>query len=73
MEDPKYSHWKEIKRILRYIKGTETHRLFYSKSNEYKLMGYSNSDWYANVDDRKSALGYIFYLGDMAFTSVSKK
>lgn len=73
MEEPKYSHWKAIKRILRYIKGTETHGLFYSESNEYKLIGYSDSDWCRDVDDRKSTLGYVFYLGDTAFTWASKK
>jgi hypothetical protein len=73
MEEPKYSHWKTIKRILRYIKGTKTHELFYSKSNEYKLMGYSDSDWCGDVDDRKSTSGYVFYLGDTTFTWISKK
>ena len=73
MEEPKYTHWKAIKRILRYIKGTVSLGLFYSKSNEYKLMGYSDSDWCGDIDDRKSTSGYVFYLGDTAFTWVSKK
>ncbi|KAJ3703208.1 hypothetical protein LUZ61_006913 [Rhynchospora tenuis] len=73
MEEPKYSHWKAIKRILRYIKGTEALGLFYSNSEEYKLMGYSDSDWSGDVDDRKSTSGYVFYLGDTAFTWMSKK
>ena len=73
MEEPKYSHWKANKRILRYIKGTETHGLFYSESIEYKLMGYSDSDWYGDVDDRKSTSGYVFYLEDTTFTWASKK
>jgi hypothetical protein len=51
MEEPKYTHWKAIKRILRYIKGTVSLGLFYSKSNEHKLMGYSESDWCGDVDD----------------------
>ncbi|KAJ3686893.1 hypothetical protein LUZ61_016057 [Rhynchospora tenuis] len=73
MEEPKYSHWKAIKRILRYIKGTEALGLFYSNSEEYKLMGYSDSDWCGDVDDRKSTSGYVFYMGDTAFTWASKK
>ena len=67
MEEPKYSHLKAIKRILRYIRGTESLGLFYSETNDYKLVGYSDSDWCGDVDDRKSTSGYVFYMGDTAF------
>ncbi|KAJ3693375.1 hypothetical protein LUZ60_008855 [Juncus effusus] len=73
MEEPRYSHWKAIKRILRYIRGTESLGLYYSKTNEYKLVGYSDSDWCRDVDDRKSTSEYVFYMGDTAFTWMSKK
>ncbi|KAJ3676254.1 hypothetical protein LUZ60_003666 [Juncus effusus] len=73
MEEPRYSHWKAIKRILRYIRGTESLGLYYSKTNEYKLVGYSDSDWCGDVDDRKSTSGYVFYIGDTSFTWMSKK
>jgi Reverse transcriptase (RNA-dependent DNA polymerase) len=33
MEDPKHSHLKAVKRILRYIKGTEDLGLHYTKTN----------------------------------------
>ena len=73
MEEPRHSHWKAIKRILRYIRGTESLGLYYSRTNEYKLVGYSDSDWCGDVDDRKSTAGYVFYMGDTAFTWLSKK
>lgn len=73
MEEPKYAHWKAMKRILRYIKGTKSLGLFYSESSEFELKGYSDSDWCGDVDDRKSTSGFVFYLGDTAFTWVSKK
>ena len=73
MEEPKYSHLKAIKRILRYIRGTVSLGLFYSETHEYKLVGYSDSDWCGDIDDRKSTSGYVFYMGDTAFTWVSKK
>lgn len=73
MEEPVYSHWKALKRILRYIRGTESLGLFYSKTKEYKLLGYSDSDWCGDVDDRKSTSGYVFFMGDTAFTWLSKK
>ncbi|KAJ1691007.1 hypothetical protein LUZ63_015162 [Rhynchospora breviuscula] len=73
MDEPKYSHWKAIKRILRYIKGTESLGLFYSNSEKYKLIGYSDSDWCGDIDDRKSTSSYVFYMGDTAFTWTLKK
>ena len=47
--------------------------LFYSKSKECKLRAYSDSDWCGDIDDRKSPSGYVFYIGDTAFTWQSKK
>ncbi|KAH9752860.1 hypothetical protein KPL71_014876 [Citrus sinensis] len=54
MENPKTTHFKAAKRILRYIKGTTNFGLLYSFSNDYKLVGYSDSNWGGDVDDRKS-------------------
>ena len=73
MEDPKQSHWKAIKRILRYIQGTKSLGLFYSSTTDYNLVGYSDSDWCGDVDDRKSTSGYLFFMGETAFTWYSKK
>ncbi|KAH9697055.1 hypothetical protein KPL71_023445 [Citrus sinensis] len=47
--------------------------LLYSFSNDYKLVGYSDSDWGGDVDDRKSTTGFVFFMGDTAFTWMSKK
>ena len=45
MEAPTTSHLKVAKRILRYIKGTIDYGMFYSSSEDFKLVGYSDSDW----------------------------
>jgi hypothetical protein len=73
MESPTTTHMKTAKRILRYIKGTLDYGLFYSPSNEFKLVGYSDSDWGGDTDDRKSTTGFVFYLSGTAFTWSSKK
>ncbi|XP_047308717.1 secreted RxLR effector protein 161-like [Impatiens glandulifera] len=39
----------------------------------YRLVGYSDSDWCGDVNDRKSTSGYVFLLGNTAFTWLSKK
>ena len=73
MKEPIYSHWKALKRVLRYVQGTMSLGLFYSKTEDYKLVGYSDSDWYGDIDDRKSTSGYVFFMGNTAFTWLSKK
>ncbi|KAH9790789.1 hypothetical protein KPL71_003509 [Citrus sinensis] len=56
MENLKTTHFKAAKRIIRYIKGTTNFGLLYSFSNDYKPVGYSDSDWGGDVDDRKSTI-----------------
>ncbi|GAU35304.1 hypothetical protein TSUD_389290 [Trifolium subterraneum] len=73
MEHRTTTHLKAAKRILRYIKGTTNLGLYYSVSDYYKLVGYCDSDWGGDVDDRKSTSGFVFYIGNTAFTWMSKK
>ncbi|KAK2965860.1 hypothetical protein RJ640_027147 [Escallonia rubra] len=73
MEAPTVTHMKAAKRILRYLKGTIEFGLFYSLSNNFKLLGYCDSDWTRDLDERKSTTGFVFYMGDMTFTWSSKK
>jgi hypothetical protein len=68
MEDPKHSYLKTMKRILRYIKGTEDLGLHYIKTNKFELISYVDSDWCGDIDDRKSISGYVFFMGGTAFT-----
>jgi len=73
MDDPSYTHWKALKRILRYIRGTLSLGLLYTRTDDYRLVGYSDSNWCGDIDDRKSTSGYVFLLGNTAFTWLSKK
>ena len=67
------NHLMTAKRILRYMKVTLNFGLLYSPLKEFKLVSYSNSDWAADTDDRKSDNGFVFYKGDIAFAWTSKK
>ena len=40
---------------------------------DFKLVGDSDGDWVGDTDDRKSTTGFVFYMGDTAFTWTSKK
>jgi hypothetical protein len=44
MSDPRHSHLKAVKMIMRYLKGTKDLRMFYSKSDNFELTGYVDSD-----------------------------
>ncbi|GMI64368.1 cysteine-rich RLK (RECEPTOR-like protein kinase) 8 [Hibiscus trionum] len=73
MENPKQDHWIAAKRILRYVKGTLDHGLFYKHSQNSKLVGYSDSDYGGDINDRKSTSGYLFHIGSATFSWSSKK
>ena len=57
--NPGKKHWTAVKRILRYLKGTTSLGLTFSRGQS-KLLGYCDSDWANNPDDRKSVSGYVF-------------
>ena len=52
-----------VKRILRYLKGTDDLSLFYPKSNVYDLKGYSDADYAEDLVNRKCTLGTVQFLG----------
>ncbi|XP_022857237.1 uncharacterized protein LOC111378298 [Olea europaea var. sylvestris] len=61
--DPKESHLSSVRRIIRYVSGTADLGIFYSRSSNLDLAGYSDADWAGNADDRKSTTGGCFYMG----------
>ncbi|WMV34448.1 hypothetical protein MTR67_027833 [Solanum verrucosum] len=69
MEFPHQSHLQAAMRILRYIQGTHSDDIFYSKTNDSN----TDSDWDDDMMQRKSTSGYAFYLGSSVFSWSSKK
>ena len=62
---PTAGDWILLKQVLRYIKGTLNYSLHFTKSkSNLKLSAYSDSDWAACAEDRRSITGYCFYLND---------
>ena len=70
--NPGLAHWKAVKRILRYLKGTADYVLCYQGS-DLRMIGYSDADWGSDLDERKSTSGYAFLLNNGAITWSSKK
>ncbi|XP_043687617.1 secreted RxLR effector protein 161-like [Telopea speciosissima] len=61
---PKETHVVAVKRILKYLKGSMEHGLWYPRKKNFELTAYSNANWEGCVDDRKSSSGGAFYLGE---------
>ena len=59
----KENHLMVVKRIMRYLKGTEAYGLYYKKNEIFELRAYTNVDWVGNIDYRKSTSGEAFFLG----------
>lgn len=53
--------FKAVERILHYLKGIIDYDLLYSFSNEFKLVGYSDSNWVGDLDNRKSTINYTTF------------
>jgi hypothetical protein len=70
---PKESHLKAVKRILRYLKGTEDLCLFYPKKCPFNLVGYTDADYAQCTIDRKSTSGMAQFLGPCLVSWASKK
>lgn len=73
MQSPLDTHWKAVKRILRYLAGTSKHGLHLTKSDHLNLVGFSDSDWASDPDDRRSISGFCVYLGNNLVYWCSKK
>lgn len=73
MEKPTEQHLLVAKRILRYVQGTIGMGIQYKKGGDQKLVGFVDSDYAGDSDDRRSTSGYVFMLGGGAISWASKK
>jgi hypothetical protein len=55
--------WTYTKRVLRYLKGTLTLGILFTKSREPTLVGYTDSDWAGEKSSRKSVSGAVWEFG----------
>ncbi|XP_071728450.1 secreted RxLR effector protein 161-like [Rutidosis leptorrhynchoides] len=71
--DPKDSHYKVVKRIFRYLKGTPNLGLWYPKGSGFDLIRYTDTDYAGCKLDRKSTSGGCQLLGGKLVSWSSKK
>ena len=70
---PTSVHWAAILRILRYLQRTKNRALLMSSSSWLHLLGFTNSDWVGDVNDRLSTTGFAIFLGSSLISWKSKK
>ncbi|KAM1023651.1 hypothetical protein ACFX2A_045494 [Malus domestica] len=73
MKSPMEMHYAAVKRILRYLQGTQHHGILYSAAKETTLTAFSDADWAADINTRRSITGYVVYLGNNPVSWQSKK
>lgn len=66
-------HVTAVKRILKYLKGTQDYGIFYdSNPNEFKFFAYSDADYAGDLVKRKSTSGNCFLLGSSVISWASE-
>ncbi|XP_027192635.1 uncharacterized mitochondrial protein AtMg00240-like [Cicer arietinum] len=70
---PMHSHFVAATRVLHYIKGCPGKGLFFSSSSSLQHSAFSDNDWAACPDSRKSITGFNVFLGSSLVSWKSKK
>jgi len=63
MHNPLDTYWQAVKLILRYLKHSISTGLFITSNVNFTLQAFSDSDWAADRDDRRSVGAYYIYMG----------
>lgn len=68
------SHWRAVKRIFAYLKGTSGYGIKYQRSETASdLVGFSDADYAGDLETRRSTTGYIFQLAGGPITWASQR
>ncbi|XP_063788652.1 uncharacterized protein LOC134944044 [Pseudophryne corroboree] len=71
--NPGRQHRIAVKRILRYLKGTISLKLKFTRSSDTSLKVFCATDWGSDEEDRRFYTGYLFALANTAVSWVSRK
>jgi hypothetical protein len=71
--EPRHVRLVATKHVMRYFKGTLDYGLYYTVDHDFRLYGYTNSDWVGSASDRKSTSGCCFSLGSAMTSWQSRK
>ena len=71
MSHPRLEHWTAVKQIVKYLRGTTSKCLHFGGSTT-NLQGYVDSDLVGDIDTRWSTIGYVFTIGGVVMSQVSR-
>lgn len=71
--EPTMRHWKGIKDIFRYLKGTVDLGLFFRNNQDLTLVGYADAGYLSDPHTGKSQTGFVFLCGGTAISWKSSK
>uniref|UniRef100_A0A0A9CUY6 Reverse transcriptase Ty1/copia-type domain-containing protein n=1 Tax=Arundo donax TaxID=35708 RepID=A0A0A9CUY6_ARUDO len=70
---PTQLHYSHLLRVLHYLRGTISRRLFFPHSSSLHLQAYSDAIWASDSSDRRSLYAYCVFLGGSLFAWKTKK
>ena len=70
---PTKCHWTRAKQILRYLNGTKDLGLFFQKTDDPNLVGYTDAGYLSDPHNARSQTGFIFLHGGTAISWKSSK
>ncbi|XP_021975313.1 uncharacterized mitochondrial protein AtMg00810-like [Helianthus annuus] len=73
LHHPTLDHFQAVKRLLRYVKGTISFGLTYTRPHPPSVVGYSDADWARCLDTPCSTYGYSIFLGGNLVSWSAKK
>lgn len=74
MEQPQYEHWCDVKRVLKYLKGTINYGVSYGcNTGTTEMVMYSDADYGGDIDTGRSTTGWICLLNGGAIAWSSRR
>lgn len=73
IENPSMMHWNALKRILRYLKGTLSFGIQFSRNFDVRLNVFSDADYAGDIKTRRSHTGFVLMLGSTPISWCSQK
>jgi hypothetical protein len=70
---PTQLHYAHLLRVLRYLRGTISRRLFFPRSSSLQLQAYFDATWASDHMDRHSLSAYCVFLGSSLIVWKTKK